>query len=355
MKAVILAAGQGTRLRPVTLTMPKPLVPVANKPLLVYAIDVLKNAGLTDIGIVVSSLESPILEALGDGEDLGVNLEYLVQEEQLGLAHAVGITKDFVGDEPFCVMLGDNIFHDKMESLLRGFPDSDADAAIALYEVPDPSRFGLAVVENEQIVRVVEKPKDPPSNLAICGVYLFKKSIFDAIDQIEPSARGELEITDAIQVLVSGPQKVEPYVLKGWWIDAGKPDAMIEAQSLVLGDLPYTPAIEDDRITGDSYVGHHVMLGKNSKVIDSVVRGPTIIGDNVTLKNAYVGPNSAIGDNVTIENAQIDSSIVMHDCVITDVKARLQDCLIADNSTVTGAKDAYARRLVLGMKSHVEV
>lgn len=355
MKAVILAAGQGTRLRPVTLTMPKPLVPVANKPLLVYAIDVLKNAGLTEIGIVVSSMDSPIPAALGDGAALGVTLTYLVQEEQLGLAHAVGITRDFVGDEPFCVMLGDNIFHDKMESLLRGFPASDSDAAIALYEVPDPTRFGLAVVEGDKIVRVVEKPKDPPSNLAICGVYLFKASIFDAIDRIEPSARGELEITDAIQVLVSSQQKVQPYVLDGWWIDAGKPDAIINAQSLVLGDLPYTPAIEDERVTGDSFVSHRVVLGQNSQVIDSVVRGPTIIGDNVTIRNAYIGPNSAIGDNVTIENAEVEASIVMADCTIRDVNTRITDSLIANHSTVTAAARASSKRLILAEHSHVEV
>lgn len=355
MKAVILAAGQGTRLRPVTLTMPKPLVPVANKPLLGYAIDVLKNAGLTDIGIVVSSLDSPIPAALGDGASLGVNLEYLVQEEQLGLAHAVGITKDFVGDEPFCVMLGDNIFHDKMESLLRGFPDSDSDAAIALYEVPDPTRFGLAVVEGDEIVRVVEKPKDPPSNLAICGVYLFKSSIFEAIDQIEPSARGELEITDAIQVLVSSKRKVQPYVLDGWWIDAGKPDAIINAQSLVLGDLPYTPAIEDERVTGDSFVSHRVVLGENSKIIDSVVRGPTIIGDNVTIRNAYIGPYSAIGDNVTVENTEVEASIIMDNCVVKDVDARIDSSLIANGSTVTASPKPSKKRLVLAEESVVEV
>lgn len=356
MKAVILAAGQGTRLRPVTLTMPKPLVPVANKPLLVYAIDVLKNAGLSEIGIVIASMESPIVAALGDGSALDVKIEYIIQEEQLGLAHAIGMAQDFVGDDPFCVMLGDNIFQDQMESLLRGFPDSEADAVIALYEVPDPTRFGIAEVTEGEIVRVVEKPKDPPSNLAICGIYMFRKSIFDAIGQITPSARGELEITDAIQVMVSSKAKVQPYVLSGWWMDAGKPDAIITTNSLVLADLPYTPAIEDERVEGDSFVSHRVVMGANSKVIDSVVRGPTIIGDNVTIKNAYIGPYSAIGDNVLVENSEVDSSIIMKDCVIQNVRGRIDASLIADGSTLTSpARQSSAMRFVLAENSYVEV
>jgi len=201
MKAVILAAGQGTRLRPVTLTMPKPLVPVANKPLIAYAIDVLKNAGLDEIGIVVNDLDSPIRHQLGDGARFGVRLSYIVQREQLGLAHAVGVCREFVGDEPFCVLLGDNIFQDKMEQLLRGFPTSSAELAVTLIEVPDPSRFGIAEVENGRITRVVEKPKEPKSNLALSGAYLFRSSIFEAIGNIKPSWRNELEITDAIQWL----------------------------------------------------------------------------------------------------------------------------------------------------------
>ncbi|MGB1289135.1 MAG: glucose-1-phosphate thymidylyltransferase, partial [Aggregatilineales bacterium] len=282
MKAVILAAGQGTRLRPVTLTMPKPLVPVANKRLIEYAIDVLREAGLTDIGIVVNNLDSPIVKQLGDGKDLGIHLEYITQEEQLGLAHAVGLCRDFVGDGPFCVFLGDNIFHDRMHDLLTGFEASDADASIVLTEVSDPSRFGIAVVEDGVIKQVIEKPANPPSNLAIVGVYLFRKSIFDAIDVLEPSGRGEYEITDAIQGLIDRDKSIAPYKLQGWYIDAGKPDPIILANQLVLEDLPYTPAPENsDQIEGNCEVSHRVVLGKNSKIIDSVVRGPVIIGDNM--------------------------------------------------------------------------
>ena len=202
MKAIILAAGQGTRLRPVTLTMPKPVVPVANKRLIEYAIDTIKGAGITEIGIVINSLDSPIVKIFGDGKELDVKLEYIIQEEQLGLAHAAGICRDFVGDEPFAMFLGDNIFQDKMADLIRNFPDSDADASIVLAKVPDPSRFGIAVVEDGVIQRVVEKPADPPSDLAIVGVYLFRSSIFPIIDALKPSGRGEYEITDAIQGLI---------------------------------------------------------------------------------------------------------------------------------------------------------
>ena len=238
MKAIILAAGQGTRLRPVTLTMPKPLVPVANKALIEYSIDLLRDAGLCDIGIVVNSMGSPIRRQLGDGHQLGVQLEYIVQEEQRGLAHAASLAQSFIGDEPFCMFLGDNIFKDRLSELLANFPASGADAAVALIEVPDPERFGIAELDEsyERIKRVVEKPENPPSSLAISGVYLFRKSIFEAIRNIKPSWRNELEITDAIEWLISQGKRVQPYILQGWWIDAGKPESIIQANQVVLSE-----------------------------------------------------------------------------------------------------------------------
>jgi glucose-1-phosphate thymidylyltransferase len=356
MKAVILAAGQGTRLRPVTLTMPKPLVPVANKSLIAYAIDVLKNAGLEEIGIVVNDLQSPIINQLGDGEALGVKLKYIVQEEQLGLAHAINLCHSFVGDEPFCVFLGDNIFQDRMESLLRNFPDSKSEAAIALYEVPDPERFGIAETDGKKINRVVEKPKNPTSNLAICGVYLFRKSIFDAISRIKPSWRNELEITDAIQELISGSFEVLPYVLRGWWIDAGKPDAIVNANQLVLGDLPYSPAPEGDGIVS-SDVSHRVILGKNTHVVNSVIRGPVIIGNNVSIKNSYVGPYTSIGDNVIMENSEVEASIIMKDCKIRDLPGRIDSSLLADNTEVTSSTSRVpaVHRFILAENSYIQL
>jgi len=357
MKAIILAAGKATRLRPVTLTMPKALVPVANKTLIGYAIDVLKDAGLTDIGIVVNDLESPIPQTLGKGERMGVHLEYIVQAQQLGLAHAVGLCRDFVGDEPFCVFLGDNIFQDKMAQLFDGFAESNAESAIALGEVSDPSRYGIAEVTADRIERVVEKPKEPKSNLAIAGVYLFRPSIFDAIGRIKPSWRNELEITDAIQMLINDGHHVRPYILKGWWIDAGKPDAIVLANQLVLEELPYTPAPEDhDRIIGRSEVSHRVILGQNTQIIDSVIRGPVIIGDNAVVRNSYIGPYTSLGDNVQIEGSEIENSIVMRNCIIHNIPGRLDSSLLADNAQVVSAQRMPdTHRLILAENSYVQL
>ena len=357
MKAIILAAGKATRLRPVTLTMPKALVPVANKTLIGYAIDVLKGAGLRDIGIVVNDLESSIPQALGKGEGLDVNLEYIVQEQQLGLAHAVGLCRSFVGDEPFCVFLGDNIFQDKMEPLFADFVESGVEAAVALGEVGDPTRFGIAELDGENIERVVEKPKEPKSNLAIAGVYLFRASIFDAISHIKPSWRNELEITDAIQTLINDGGLVRSYILKGWWIDAGKPDAIILANQLVLEELPYTPALEDkSRIIGKSEVSHRVILGENSQVIDSVIRGPVIIGDNTIVRNSYIGPYTSLGDNVTVEGSEVEASIVMKNCSIRNIPGRIDSSLLADNAQVVAATHMpAAHRFVLAENSYVQL
>jgi glucose-1-phosphate thymidylyltransferase len=357
MKAVILAAGQGTRLRPVTLTMPKPLVPVANKPLIGFAIDVLRNAGLHEIGIVVNDMDSPIVSQLGDGSEFGVQLDYIVQTEQKGLAHAIGLTRSFVGDEPFCVLLGDNIFQDTMEQLLRGFPASTAELAIALIEVPDPQRFGVAEVRDGKIARVIEKPKEPPSNLAISGAYLFRRSIFDAIDHIKPSWRNELEITDAIQYVISSSAEVHPYTLQGWWIDAGKPDSIIQANQLVLGDPPYSPRPDDPSITIEgSEITPRVLIGAGSQITNSVVRGPVIIGRNVTVKNSYIGPYTSLGDNVVVENAEVDASIIMKDCTLRNISGRVDSSLIADNSTVTAANGGPSvHRLILAENSYVQM
>jgi glucose-1-phosphate thymidylyltransferase len=358
MKAVILAAGQGTRLRPVTLTMPKPLVPVANKWLIAYAIDMVKTAGLTEVGIVVNSLESPICSILGDGSSLGVKISYIVQAEQRGLAHATGLAKEFVGGEPFCLFLGDNIFQDKMTDLLINFPKSNAEATIVLGEVTDPQRFGIAMLDGDRIQKVIEKPKEPPSNLAIAGVYLFRPSIFDAIGKIKPSARNEYEITDAIQQLITDGNRVTPYKLHGWFIDAGKPDPIITANQLVLEQLPYTPPLDESsgKLFGKCEISHRVLLGENTKIIDSVIRGPVIIGDNTTIKNSYIGPYTALGNDVTVENSEIEASIVMNNCVISNISGRIDRSLLADNSqVVTSHRMPAIHRFVLAENSYVEV
>ncbi len=357
MKAVILAAGQGTRLRPVTLTMPKPLVPVANKPLIEFAIEVIRGAGLEEIGIVVNSLSSPVARQLGDGSQLGVKIEYIVQESQDGLAHAVSLCRDFVGDEPFCMFLGDNIFQDKMKSFIQDFETSGAEAAIGLGEVHDPERFGIAVVANGSVTEVIEKPPNPPSNLAIFGVYMFRTSIFDAIKNIKPSKRGELEITDAIQYLLTTGQKVSPYLIEGWWVDAGKPDAIINANQLVLGEMEYIPAPENGQIDDASDVSHRVIVGADTKIINSVIRGPVIIGNNVTIKNSYVGPYTSIGNNVIIENSEVEASIVMKNCKLRALPGRIDSSLLADNTEVesAAARIPATYRFILAENSFVQL
>jgi len=358
MKAVILAAGQGTRLRPVTLTMPKPLVPVANQPLIAYAIDMLKHAGLTQIGIVVNDLDSPIVTQLNSGADFGVTLSYIVQHEQKGLAHAIGLCEEFVAGQPFCVFLGDNIFQDKMQSWLCEFATTSAQVSLALGEVSDPTRFGIAEVANGQIVQVVEKPQEPKSNLAIAGVYLFKPSIFEGIRRITPSKRGEYEITDAIQWMITHGHEVRYYTVSGWWIDAGKPDSIIQANQLVMSDLPYTSAPEDkNMIVGKCDISHRVLIGENSRIENSVIRGPVIIGKNVTIRNAFIGPYTAIGDSCVVENAEIEASIIMKGCALQNISGRIDSSLLADNSQVTSAASRVpaAHRFILAENSYVQL
>ncbi|NLE50936.1 MAG: glucose-1-phosphate thymidylyltransferase [Chloroflexi bacterium] len=358
MKAVILCAGKGTRLYPVTLTMPKPLVPVANKELLRYAIETLTDMGATEIGLVVDSLDSPIRDRLGDGlETVGVPLTYIAQENPRGLAHAVKLCEPFVNGESFIVYLGDNIFQDRMRSLYENFREQKASAAIALTRVRNPSAFGIAVLEGDHIARLVEKPKDPPSDLAIAGVYVFTAEIFEAIEHIKPSWRNELEITDAIQYLLDHGKLVLPYIVEGWWIDAGKPDAITLANQLVLEQIPYTPAnLDDERVEGKSSVSHRVLLGEGSRIIDSTVRGPVIIGSNVTIRNAYIGPYTSIGDDVLIESSEIEHSIVMSGCTIRDINGRIDASLIADNAQVCqSTHKPQTHRFVLAENSIVQI
>ncbi len=359
MKAIILAAGKGTRLYPVTLTMPKPLVPVANKPLIKYATEILTGMGVTEIGLVVHTLDSPIRQILGDGlESIGVPLTYIEQANPHGLAHAVKVSRPFLGDdEPFIMYLGDNIFQDRMQALYRRFVEQGASAAIALTEVSDPTRFGIAELEGDRIKRLIEKPKEPPTNLAIAGVYVFQPDIFDAIEHIQPSWRNELEITDAIQYLLEHGKTVVPYVVEGWWVDAGNADSIVLANQLVLEDAPFSPALNgDDRVVGDSSVSHRVQLGENSRIIDSVVRGPVIIGDHVTIRDSYVGPYTSIGNDVVIECSEIEHSIVMNHCAIKNIVGRIDASLIADNVTVTRATTKpNTHRLVLAENSVVQL
>ncbi|MEJ5258025.1 MAG: glucose-1-phosphate thymidylyltransferase [Fervidobacterium sp.] len=329
MKAIILCAGKGTRLRPLTYTTAKHLIPVANKPVILYTIEKIKSVGIHEIGMIVSPENiNDFQETLGDGSKYGVKLSYILQPEPKGLAHAVLMAKDFLGDEDFMMYLGDNLIMDDIRPFVKEFEEKkELSALIMLSPVQDPTRFGIAVMEGSKIVKTVEKPKEPPSNLAIIGLYLFRKDIFEGIANIKPSWRNELEITDAIDWLIQNKETVEGHIIYGWWKDTGKPEDLIEANHKILDDV-----IEEFKIEGTveatSVLQGRVSIGKNTEVVNSVIRGPVIIGDNCTISNAYIGPYTSIGNNTLIENCEIENSILMDEVKISNFSYRIDSSLI---------------------------
>jgi len=353
MKALILSGGKGTRLRPITHTGAKQLVPVANKPILFYAIEAIRNAGITDIGIIVGDTHEEIRAAVGDGSRFGVKTTYIQQEAPLGLAHAVKIAEDFIAGDQFVMFLGDNLIKDGITSLVEEYSRSEANSQILLAHVPNPQDFGVAILDGERAVKLIEKPKDPPTDLALVGVYMFDHTVFEAVNSIQPSARGELEITDAIQYLIDHGYRVDSHVIGGWWKDTGNLEAMLEANRLMLDGL-------ETEILGDvdqrSEIMGRVSLGKGSKVINSCIRGPAIIGKDCTIENAFVGPFTAINDRVTVSSSEIEHSIVLEDCRILNIGSRLEDSLIGRNVTIEkDGKKPRAYRMMVGDNSAVGV
>uniref|UniRef100_A0A7C4RW91 Glucose-1-phosphate thymidylyltransferase n=1 Tax=Fervidobacterium thailandense TaxID=1008305 RepID=A0A7C4RW91_9BACT len=336
MKAIVLCAGKGTRLRPLTYTTAKHLIPVANKPVILYTIEKIKSAGITEIGIIVSPENKEDFEkTLGDGHEFGVHLAYILQPEPKGLAHAVSMAKEFLGEEEFLMYLGDNLILDDIRPFVKEFEEKkELSALIMLSPVNEPSRFGIAVMENNRIVKTIEKPKEPPSNLAIIGLYLFRKDIFEGIANIKPSWRGEYEITDAIDWLIQHRGTVEGHIIYGWWKDTGKPEDLIEANHKILDEV-----IEEFKIEGvieaTSSVHGRVSIGEGTEVVNSVIRGPVIIGKNCTISNAYIGPYTSIGNGVLIENCEIENSIVMDEVRISNFSARIDSSLIGKKVEIT--------------------
>ena len=329
MKGLILSGGKGTRLYPLTYTRAKQLIPVANKPILFRVIEAIRDAGITDIGIVIGSTGEEIRQAVGRGGRWGVNITYIEQPEPLGLAHAVKIARDFLGDERFVMFLGDNVIQGGISPLIADFAHhGEWNSQIVLTRVRHPEQYGVAELEDDRVIRLVEKPKEPRSDLALVGIYMFDHHIFEATDAIQPSARGELEITDAIQWLMDHGYVVYPYVHRGWWIDTGRPDDMLNANSLVLEELE--PKIEGF-VDRDSQVDSRVTVESGAEIINSVVRGPTIIGENTRIINSYVGPFTSIYHDVIIQNSEIERSIVLESSVIQDAPARIEDSLIGRN------------------------
>ena len=353
LKGLILSGGKGTRLRPITHTSAKQLVPVANKPVLFYGIEAIKEAGIRDIGIVVGDTAAEIEEAVGDGSELGVNVQYIHQSAPLGLAHAVLESKDFLGDSPFIMYLGDNLILHGIGSLIDEFRQSEADAQILLAAVPNPSSFGVAELDdNGRVTRLEEKPAQPKSNLALVGVYMFDKPIWDAAQQIKPSPRGELEITDAIQWLVDAGKDVRSHLVTGWWKDTGKLEDMLEANRMVLDT--FETKIEGELV--DSEVTFKTVIEKGAKIINSTVRGPAIIGKNVVIENSYIGPFTSIYHDSRVVGCEIEHSIILDNSKLTNVPGRICDSLIGKNVIVAPSEQKpRAYRFMLGDASEVRI
>ncbi len=333
MKGLILSGGKGTRLYPLTFTSAKQLIPVANKPVLFRVIEAIRDAGITDIGIVVGDTAEEIKKAVGRGGRWKVKITYIPQDDPLGLAHAVKISQDFLGEERFVMFLGDNVIQGGISPLISQFAENDWTSQIVLTRVDQPEQYGVAELDDEgRIIQLVEKPKDPPSDLALVGIYMFDHNIFEAVDNISPSWRGELEITDAIQWLVERDYKVYPYVHRGWWIDTGAPAAMLEANSLVLEELK--PRIQG-YVDRDSQVDSRVTVARGAEIINSVIRGPAIIGQEARIVNSYIGPFTSIHNHVLIEDSEIERSIVLEHSRISKIPARIQDSLIGRHVDLT--------------------
>ena len=352
-KALILSGGKGTRLRPITHTSAKQLVPVANKPILFYGIEAIREAGITDIGIIVGDTAAEIKAAVGDGGSFGVKTTYIQQEAPLGLAHAVKIARDFVKDDRFIVYLGDNLIIDGIKDFVERFETNSPDCQILLARVPNPQNFGVAELKGDRVVRLVEKPKQPKTDLALVGVYMFDESVFEATENIKPSWRNELEITDAIQYLIEKGSDVQFQIISGWWKDTGKLEDMLEANRMLLERL-------GTRIDGDvderSKVDGIVVVGKGSKITNCTLRGPLIIGEGATITDSYIGPFTSINYGVEIAGSEIEHSIVLENSRITNVRGRIESSLVGKNVVIEKrAKPPKAYRFMVGDYGQIEL
>ncbi len=357
MKALILSGGKGTRLRPLTYTGAKQLVPVANKPILWYGIEEMVTAGITDIGIIISPETGEEVQAkTGNGDKFGANITYILQEQPAGLAHAVKVARPFLEDSPFVMYLGDNLIQQgDLSYFLKQFQQQHHDALILLRTVDNPSAFGVAKVdENGKVLELIEKPKVPPSNLALVGVYFFSEIIHQAIACIQPSARGELEITDAIQCLITQKKQVLACKLEGWWLDTGKKDDLLEANRLILDTCLQTSI--SGEIDDRSQVIGRVQIGAGSSVINCTIRGPVIIGNNCHLENCFIGPYTSIADKSTLIDTELEHSVVLEGAKISGIHQRIIDSLIGQRAQVTLApRRPKALRFMIGDDCHIEL
>ncbi|MGD1851681.1 MAG: glucose-1-phosphate thymidylyltransferase [Cyanophyceae cyanobacterium] len=356
MKALILSGGRGTRLRPLTYTGAKQLVPVANKPILWYGIERLVAAGITDIGIIISpETGGEIRDKTGDGAQFGAQITYILQDEPAGLAHAVKVARPFLQDDPFVMYLGDNVIQADLSRFLEPFKEQHFDSCILLRRVDNPSAFGVATVdESGRVLKLVEKPKDPPSNLALVGIYFFGPAIHEAIAAINPSARGELEITDAIQKLIDTDKLVDSSLLDGWWLDTGKKDDLLEANRVILDTTLGKENLGtlDDR----SQVIGRVEIGAGSTLKNSTVRGPVVIGENCQLENCYIGPYTSIADDARLVDVDLDHSVILQGAVIDGLNQRIVDSVVGQRAKLTAAPQRpKALRFMIGDDSQIEL
>lgn len=354
MKALVLAGGKGTRLRPLTHTLAKQLIPVANRPVLHYVMDQIAHTGIGRVGVIISPETGAAIQRALEANPWKLSFDFIVQAEPKGLAHAVQTARSFLGDEPFLMYLGDNLIGQPIGEFVAKFEQARPQALILLKEVPDARMFGVAKLNGQgRVQRLIEKPKDPPSNLALVGVYLFSPAIHRAIEGLKPSARGELEITDAIQKLLDQGGVVESFVMKAWWLDTGKKDDLLEANRVVLDELVVRDlqgAVDDDsKVTG------RVQLHASARIEDSVIRGPVVIGARTVVKGAFIGPYTSLGNDCCVEHASIQHAVLLDGSRVTNVE-RLEDSVLGRNAAVIqDSKRHRALRLMLGEDSEVMI
>ncbi|MBF88449.1 MAG: glucose-1-phosphate thymidylyltransferase [Candidatus Marinimicrobia bacterium] len=352
MKGLLTAGGHGTRLRPITHTKNKHLIPIANRPMLAYAIDYMSEADITDIGIIINSGDTEIEDCFGSGKEFGVNLTYIEQDSPRGLAHVVKIAEEFISQENFLFYLGDNILVGGIKKFVKEFTNTDSNCHLVLSKVPDPERFGVPEIEKKKIISIEEKPSKPKSNFAVTGIYLYDASVFEAVKQIKPSARGELEISDVHQLLIDNGSSISFSEITGWWKDTGKPSDLLEANKLVLNNIDGENLAEVD---GHSSVLGAFVASNGSTIKNSQIHGPVIIGQNVKIENSYIGPHTSISDNCLIIGSEIEYSIIMSGSTISNVDSRIEASLLGNDVKLNQSKNRpRAHQIMIGDEGRVD-